>query len=68
MPDLSKFQADYDTAPTAREGGGARTDIPDGNYQAQVSRVELKESKAGDPMLEFELDLLGKYAGRKLWR
>lgn len=66
--DLSRWQSDYETAPAERDASVA-TEVPDGTHQAQICRVELKESKTNaNPMLEFELDLLGNYAGRKLWK
>jgi hypothetical protein len=64
--DLSKWQKDYESAPAERE---ERDDVPDGNYQVRVARAEMKESKQGNPMLNWELDILGpRYANRKLWR
>lgn len=66
--DLSKWEDAYATAPAERENTGG-AEVPDGKYQARVSRVELKASKQGNPMLEWELDIIGpRCAGRKLWR
>lgn len=46
-----------------------RSEIPDGKYLCRVEEVELKESKAGKPMLAQRLLILdGKYKGRKLFR
>lgn len=65
--DLSKWQDDYDSAPTERDSKGG--DTPDGKYQVRLDRLELTTSKKGDPMLEWEFTILGpKCAGRKLWR
>jgi hypothetical protein len=67
MPDLSQWQRDYETAPAERDK--SQTEVPDGKYQVRVTRVELKDSKQGNPMLEWELDILGpRHAHRKLWR
>jgi hypothetical protein len=67
--DLSKWEEDYATAPAERDGSGERTEVADGKYQAKVARVELKDSKQGNAMLEWELDILGpRSAGRKIWR
>jgi len=39
-------------------------DVPDGTYEVTVKKLELKESKAGDPMLSAQLVILeGKYKG-----
>ena len=65
--DLSRWENDYASAPAERDN--ASVEVPDGKYQVRVARVELKESKQGNPMLEWELDIIGpRSAGRKLWR
>jgi len=64
--DLSQWEEVYKDAPVEREG---HDDVPDGNYQVRVARVEMTESKNGNPMLAWELDIInGAHAGRKLWR
>jgi hypothetical protein len=67
--DLSQWQSDYESAPAERENKGSDS-VPDGKYQVRISRLTMTESKKGNnPMLEFELDILGpKCAGRKLWK
>jgi len=63
---LSKFQQAYKEAEV--------TDIdfdelPDGDYVARVERVELKQSKSGKPMLEWEFVISdGQFAGRREWK
>ena len=43
--------------------------VPDGKYQVEVSKVELTRTMKGDPMLRWELLVLGPtHAGRKMWR
>lgn len=64
--DFNQWEEAYRDAPVEREGSG---DVPDGNYQVRVARVEMTESKKGSPMLAWELDIInGAHAGRKLWR
>jgi hypothetical protein len=67
--DLSKYQSAWQDAPAERNSGGSHDEVRDGTYQVKVYRVELKESKQGNPMLEWELDIMApKSIGRKLWR
>jgi hypothetical protein len=48
------------------EGGG---DVPDGNYQVFVDKVELRTSKSGDPMLFWQLRIIGpSHANQCLFR
>jgi Protein of unknown function (DUF669) len=43
--------------------------VPDGKYQVIVERVELTRTLKGDPILKWELRILGpKHEGRRLWR
>ena len=44
-------------------------DIPDGNYDVTVAKVELKNSQKGNPMLSWQLKITGpKMAGRMMFR
>jgi hypothetical protein len=42
--------------------------IPNGWYQAHLTRAELKNSKGGDPMIELEwIIMVGQMAGRRVY-
>jgi Protein of unknown function (DUF669)/SAP domain len=44
------------------------TPIPVGLYKMKIAKLEEKESKSGNPMLELELEVpSGDFKGRKVW-
>lgn len=62
--DLSGFDEDF--AETEVE---ERDSVPDGKYQVVVDKVEITTSKAGNPMLKWQLKIVsGQHSGRMLWR
>jgi len=62
--DLSAFDDDYEEAEPP-----SHDDVPDGKYQVRVQRVELGQSKAGDPMLKWDLVVIsGPHAGRHMFK
>lgn len=43
--------------------------VPDGTYQVSVDKVELTKSKSGNPMLKWELRIIGgNHRKRKLFK
>ena len=40
-----------DTQEAAENGGGNYKEVPEGTYEVEVDKLELKKSKKGDPML-----------------
>jgi hypothetical protein len=64
--DLEQFDDDYSTTEVDESVGGEP--LPDGKYQMSVEKVELLYSKNNNPMLVWQLRVLGpRYAGRKHW-
>lgn len=68
--DLSEFEDAFQAAPDPDPDGGTdRTPVPDGQYQAVVDRVEIKETRNGDPRLAWTLRIVaGPKSGRLLFR
>lgn len=63
---LSQFQQAYKEADAV---DSEFDELPDGDYIARVERVELKQSKSGKPMMEWEFVIHdGQYAGRREWK
>lgn len=63
--DLSKYDKMYDNA-NAPVGGF--DPVPDGTYQVRVEKAQLLRSKAGNPMLKWEMVILAPSSvGRRLW-
>lgn len=63
---LSKFQEAYKNTDVSDD---TFDELPDGDYIVRVERVELKESKSGRPMLEWEFVVEeGNFAGRHEWK
>lgn len=62
--DFSKFDKKVDLAglrkdvAEAKENGGTREDVPKGTYEVKVNKMELTESKKGDPMLTIWFKIL----------
>lgn len=53
-----------DVAEAATNNGGNYKEIPCGNYEVKVSKMELTESKKGDPMVSIWFKVLaGEYEG-----
>ena len=47
----------------AEENGGTRKEVPHGNYEVKINKMELKKSKNGDPMVSIWFKVLaGEYA------
>lgn len=64
--DLSQFDEAYEKATVEDR---SFDEIPDGKYQVNVEKVELRTSKKGNAMLSWELKvLIGEHAGRRLFR
>lgn len=73
--DFSKFdkQVDleglkYDVEEAAENGGGNFKEVPLGNYEVAITKLELSESKKGDPMVKVWFKILeGEYKGSLLF-
>src|SRR5215831_1827154 len=65
--DLSRFDADFASAPTENR---ARGPVPDGKYHVNVERVEFATARSsGNTMLKWMLRIIGPtHAGQVLWR
>jgi len=64
---LSKFQQAYKETNVSDDNNF--DELPDGDYVVRVERVELKQSKTGRPMLEWEFVVYdGEFAGRHEWK
>ncbi|PFL21679.1 hypothetical protein COJ07_10350 [Bacillus cereus] len=49
-------------------GGGDFEKVPDGQYEVAVEKLELTESKKGDPMLMIWFNIVdGEYEGQKIF-
>lgn len=47
----------------AEVNGGTRKEVPHGNYEVKINKMELKKSQKGDPMLSIWFKVLaGEYA------
>lgn len=47
----------------AEENGGTRKEVPHGNYEVKINKMELKKSQKGDPMLSIWFKVLaGEYS------
>lgn len=54
--DLNGLKKDVETA--KENGGGTRAEVPAGNYEVKVEKMELTESKKGDPMVSIWFRIL----------
>lgn len=54
--DVEGLKADAKEA--AENGGGDFKEVPHGNYEVEVNKIELRESKKGDPMLSIWFKIL----------
>ena len=54
----------HDIEEAAQNGGGNYKEVPCGNYEVKVIKMELTESKKGDPMVSIWFKVLaGEYEG-----
>jgi hypothetical protein len=72
--DFKKFNEIVDTnglkedISNAKSGGGEREEVPFGDYEVKVVKMELKESKNGDPMVSIWFEIVaGEHKGRYLF-
>ncbi|WP_371069123.1 DUF669 domain-containing protein [Sediminibacillus sp. JSM 1682029] len=73
--DWSKFDRDVDLEALEEDvkeveenGFGDFPEIPDGQYEVEVEKMELKESKKGDPMLTIWFKILeGELEGQRIF-
>lgn len=73
--DWSKFDKkvdldglEEDLKEVEENGGGDYPEIPNGAYEVQVQKLELKESSKGDPMLSVWFEILeGEYKGQLIF-
>ena len=66
MPDLTKYDDDFKAAEAPASSSDA---IPDGKQEVTVATAQISESKAGNPMVKWNLVINGeKYDGRHLFR
>lgn len=62
--DFSKFDKAVDIEglkhdiEEAKENGGNRREVPHGDYEVKVQKMELTESKKGDPMVSIWFKIL----------
>lgn len=65
--DLADFDTPYTGADAPTDG---YEDVPDGQYQARIEKMELtKSKKSGDPMIKWTLRIVGPTSqNRLLWR
>jgi hypothetical protein len=47
-----------DAEEAAKNGAGDFKEVPEGNYEVEVNKLELKKSKKGDPMLSIWFKIL----------
>lgn len=70
-----KFDQTIDTAglaedvKTAAKNGGSYKEVPFGEYEVAIDKLELKASKAGDPMVSvwFKIVSEGEYKGSRIF-
>ncbi|UYX53341.1 DUF669 domain-containing protein [Bacillus thuringiensis] len=64
--DLEALAADVQEV--EENGGGDFEKVPDGQYEVAVEKMELTESKNGDPMLMIWFNIIdGEYEGQKIF-
>lgn len=52
----------------AKENGGNYKEVPTGNYEVKVEKIELKESKKKDPMLTIWFQITaGDFKGQRIF-
>jgi hypothetical protein len=63
--DLDGLKKDVEDA---ADGGGDFKEVPHGEYEVSVEKLEMKKTKKGDPMLSAWLNILdGEFKGSKLF-
>lgn len=63
--DVKGLQADVKEA---EENGGSRREVPHGDYEIAISKLELVKSKKGDPMVTCWMKIVeGEYKGSLLF-
>lgn len=70
--DYSKFDKMVDVERLKKEaeenGGGNYKEVPYGDYEVKVDKMELTESKKGDPMVSIWFTILtGEFKGSKIF-
>lgn len=73
--DWSKFDKQVDTEALAADvkeveenGGGSFEELPDGQYEVEVEKLELTQSKKGDPMLTIWFKVIaGEYENNRIF-
>lgn len=66
MVDLDGLKKDLKEV--EENGGGDYREVPHGNYEVSVNKLELTESKKGDPMMTVWFKILsGEYKGSLLF-
>lgn len=67
MMDLDGLKADIEE--TKKNGGkGPMVEVEPGEYEVAIKDMELKESKAGDPMVKIQFKILeGKFKNSYIW-
>lgn len=64
--DIEGLKKDMQDA--ADNGGGNFKEVPEGEYEVKVEKLELTQSKKGDPMLSCWFGILnGEYKGSKIF-
>lgn len=64
--DLEELQEDVQEV--EENGGGDFKEVPEGEYEVTVEKMEMVESKKGDPMLTIWFTILeGDYEGQKIF-
>lgn len=76
MTNWKKFDKEFDTNELQKEiaeaaensNSGDYEEVPTGEYEVEIEKLELTESKKGDAMLSVWFNILeGKYANSKLF-
>lgn len=55
---IDKEQFEKDLEEIKKNGGGEFKEVPEGEYAVKIDKMELKESKKGDPMLSIWFKIL----------
>jgi len=57
-----------DVKEVEENGGGGFAEIPDGEFEVAVEKMELTQSKKGDPMLTIWFEILeGEFEGQRIF-
>lgn len=64
--DLEALAADVEEV--EKNGGGSFEEVPDGQYEVEVEKMEMRTSKNGDPMLSIWFKIVdGDYANQRIF-